>query len=162
MLMNINNSKTYFILVSGFSADHVEAIKLQKSLHKLGFSADPISFYGEKYINDFTYLEIADCIKNISDFINKKSEQYENVYGIGISLGGALLLEHAKSNHNLKGIASIGTPFKIVNSNQIRFGLIFLPLFYFIWKRLQEIKFFTTESSGCCKNCNELFGGGFC
>ena len=106
----------------------------------MGYSADAISFYGEDYIDDFTDLKISDCIKNISGLINRRAEEYENVFGIGVSLGGALLLEHAKNYSNLKGIASIGTPFKLNNKAWINCSLYLLPLFYFVWWQLQKIK----------------------
>jgi len=132
--------KIHFVLVAGFSSDYLEVMGLKKSLEKNGFSANAISFYGEGYIDDFTNLKISDCIANVSKVINMCAEQYENVFSIGISLGGALLLEYAKYSDNLKGIASIGTPFKLNNKVWINFGQKFLPSIYFFWKRLQKIK----------------------
>jgi esterase/lipase len=136
----MDKSKIHFVLVAGFSSDHLEAMGLKKSLEKKGFSADAISFYGDGYIDDFTDLKISDCIANIAEFINGRAGQYETVFGIGISLGGALLLEHAKSYNNLKGIASIGTPLKLKNRVLISFGQKILPFVYFFWRRMQKIK----------------------
>jgi len=149
--MSSDKSKIHFVLVAGYSADEQEAAVLKENLAKQGFSADAISFYGEKYINDFTDLKISDCIKNISGLINKRAEEYENVFGIGISLGGALLLEHAKKKSNLKGIASIGTPFRLSNVRWIKFGQLFLPLFYFVWRQLQKIKRLRLSPLGATK-----------
>jgi esterase/lipase len=146
-----------FVLVAGFSADHMEAMGLKKSLEKRGFGADAISFYGDGYIDDFTDLKISDCIANISGFINQSSEKYENVFGIGISLGGALLLEHAKDFNNLQGIASIGTPFKLKNKFWINFGQNFYPLIYPFWKRLQKIKRLRLSPIGAVKMVMEYF-----
>ena len=56
----MDKSKIHFVLVAGFSSDHFEAIPLQKSLEKLGFSTDITSFYGEEYIDDFDGLKISD------------------------------------------------------------------------------------------------------
>ena len=138
----MDKEKTHFVLVAGFSADHLETTNLKKSVEKKGFSAEMISFYGEGYMDDFSHLKISDCQENISKVINRAAEKYENVFGIGISLGGALLLEHAKKVNNLRGIASIGTPFKLRNSQWIHFGEKFLPVINLIWKRLQKIKRF--------------------
>lgn len=149
--MIVEKSKIHFVLVAGFSSDNLEAIKLKKSFDKAGFGSDAISFYGEKYIDDFTDLKISDCVANVSNFINRCAEKNENVYGIGISLGGALLLEHAKWHDNLKGAASIGTPFKLKNKFWINIGLKFLPFFYFIWKRMQKIKFLRLNPLGSTK-----------
>jgi esterase/lipase len=128
------------VLVAGFSADNLEAVKLKKNLEEEGFSADAVSFYGEDYRDDFTDLKISDCIANISELINKRTSQYEEVFGIGISLGGSLLLEHAKKYNNLKGIAGIGVPFKLRKIKLINIGQKFLPLILPIWNRLQKIK----------------------
>ena len=136
----MDKSKIHFVLVAGFSSDQRETLPLKKSLEKLGFSADAISFYGEGHLDDFTELTIEQCIANVSSVIDRCAEQYGAVYAIGISLGGALLLEHAKHPANLKGLVSIGTPFKLNNKFWISIGQIFLPLFYFAWKRMQKIK----------------------
>jgi len=89
----MDKEKTHFVLVAGFSADHLESEALGRSVEKRGFSTEVISFYGEGYIDDFSHLKISDCHQNISKVIDRAKEKYENVFGIGISLGGALLLE---------------------------------------------------------------------
>jgi len=149
--MDQESSRPHFVLVAGYSADEQEALVLKESLEKMGFSADAISFYGEGYIDDFTDLKISDCIKNISGLINRRAEEVENVFGIGISLGGALLLEHAKKYSNLKGITSIGTPFCLSNVKWIKFGQLFLPLFYFVWRQLQKSKRLRLSPLGATK-----------
>jgi esterase/lipase len=136
----MDKSKIFFALVAGLSSDQLEAMGLKKSLEKRGFGAEAISFYGEGYIDDFTDLKISDCVTNITNFISKRTKKYEAVFGVGISLGGALLLEHAKCADDLKGIASIGTPFKLNNKAWINFGQLFLPLIYLFWRPLQKIK----------------------
>ena len=144
----MDKEKTHFVLVAGFSADHLESEALGRSVEKRGFSTEVISFYGEGYIDDFSHLKISDCHQNISKVIDRAKEKYENVFGIGISLGGALLLEHAKYKNNLRGIASIGTPFKLINSRWIHFGENFLPVINLVWKRLQKIKRFRLSPIG--------------
>jgi len=146
--MNIDKSKTHFVLIGGFSSDHLGTMGLKKSLEKIGYSADAISFYGEKYINDFTDLKISDCIANVSGLIDRCAEQYEKVFGIGISLGGALLMEHAKRSDNLKGIASIGTPFRLNNRALMNFGQKILPTVYLLWRRMQKIKWLRLHPIG--------------
>jgi len=135
-----DKSKIHFVLIAGLSSDHKEAYGLKTSLKNQGYSAYAISFYGKDYRDDFTDLTAKECIDNISTYINECCEQYDEVYGIGISLGGALLLEHAKTNTNLKGIVSIGTPFKLNKRRIISIAQFLLPLFYPIWRRLQKIK----------------------
>lgn len=136
----MNKSKIHFVLVAGFSSDNLEAVELKKSLEKKGFSADMISFYGDGYRDDFTGLNISDCIGNISEFINKRVGLYEAIFGIGISLGGSLLLEHAKKYNNLKGIIGIGVPFKLKKIKLMHWGQKLLPIILPIWNRLQKIK----------------------
>lgn len=138
--METNTAKIHFVLVAGFSSDHKEAYGLKASLLNCGYSAYALSFYGNGYRDDFTTLTAAECVSNISAYIDECCEKYEKVYGIGISLGGALLLEHAKTNRNLEGIVSIGTPFKLKKRWMISIAQFLLPLFYPAWRRLQKIK----------------------
>lgn len=149
--MNSDKSKIHFILVAGYSADNLEAEKLKKNLEKDGFSADAISFYGENYQDDFSHLKISDCITNISKLINKRSLQYEEVFGIGISLGGSLLLEHAKKYTNLKSIVCVGVPFKLKKIKIIHIGQKFLPLILPLWNHLQKIKKLRLSPIGSAK-----------
>jgi esterase/lipase len=138
--MDEEKSKIHFILVAGLSADDKEAFELKKTLREKGYGSQTLSFYGEKYIDDFTDLKISDCLKNISETINKAAEKYNFIYGIGISLGGALLLEYAKTQNNLKGIISIGTPIKLKKRFLVSVAQKLYPLIYPLWKKLQKIK----------------------
>jgi len=138
--MVAEKSKIHFVLVAGFSSDHKEAYGLKDLLKRRGYSAEAISFYGENYTDDFTGMKISDCVSNISTVINRAAEKYNFVYAIGISLGGALLLEHAKSLNNLGGIISIGTPVKLKKRTLINLAKKIYPLIYPAWKHLQKIK----------------------
>ncbi|GEM_PF-3243666 len=133
-------SKIHFILVAGFSSDNQEVLGLKNILEGVGYSASAVSFYGPKIINDFTHLTEKDCVAHISKVVSDVSTRYEKVFGIGISLGGALLLEHAKKNSNLAGIVSIGTPFRLKNKRLMNFGKKIFPVLYPIWRQLQKIE----------------------
>jgi esterase/lipase len=91
-------------------------------------------------VTDFNSLTAAECIRNISELVDNAAKKYDKVYGIGISLGGAFLLEHAKNNTNLDGIVSVGTPFRLKNQRLIRFAQALFPLVYPAWKRLQKLE----------------------
>jgi esterase/lipase len=138
--MTEGKSKIHFVLVAGFSSDHKDAYGLKYALEKRGYSAEAVSFYGGKYIDDFTEITLSDCLSNISSIINKAAEKHDFVYAIGISMGGALLLEHAKNCNNLGGIISIGTPVKLKKKELIILAQKVYPLVYPVWKRLQKIK----------------------
>jgi esterase/lipase len=138
--MIADTSRIHFVLVAGFSSDHKESYGLKHVLLNLGYSAYAVSFYGKDYQDDFTHITKAECIQNLTDYINDCCAQYDEVYGIGISLGGALLLEHAKTHTNLKGIVSIGTPFKLKHRWLISIADFLLPVIYPLWRRLQKIK----------------------
>lgn len=138
--MKTNNSKICFVLIAGFSADSEQIWRLGDVLKLAGYSVVVSSFYGEAERDDFAMLTEKECINNISVLINRSSDNYERVYGIGISLGGALLLEYAKKENRLSGIVSVGTPFLLRNIKWIRLGMKFFPIAYPIWKHLQKIK----------------------
>jgi esterase/lipase len=136
----MDKSQIHFVLVAGFSSDHLEVTELKESLKKKGFSTDVVSFYGEGYKDDFANLKISDCIENLSEFLNQRAKQHEKIFGIGISLGGSLLLEHAKKYDNLNGIVGVGVPFKLRKIKLMHLGQKLLPLILPIWNRLQKIK----------------------
>jgi esterase/lipase len=138
--MKIDNSKICFVLIAGFSSDSQQIWKLGDVLKLAGYSVAIGSFYGETEVDDFAALTERECINNISALINKAANNFERVYGIGISLGGALLLEYAKKEDGLSGIVSVGTPFLLRNISWIRFGMKFFPIIYPAWKHLQRIK----------------------
>jgi esterase/lipase len=138
--MKVNNSKICFVLIAGFSSDSQQIWKLGEVLKDAGYGVAIGSFYGEAEVDDFSKLTEKECIDNISALINKAANNYEGVYGIGLSLGGALLLEYAKNESRLKGITSIGTPFCLRNIKWIRQGMKFFPIIYPIWRHLQRIK----------------------
>jgi esterase/lipase len=136
----MDKSKIHFIIVAGFSSDHLEAVKFKKCLEKMGFGAEAISFYGEEYRDDFSGITASECIGNVAKAIDEVSKKYEMVFGIGISLGGSLLLEYAKSCDNLQGIVGVGVPFKLRKIRLIHFGQKFIPVICLFWNYLQKIK----------------------
>lgn len=135
-----DKSRIHFVLVAGFSSDNQEILGLKYILDNQGYSATAVSFYGPGIITDFTDLDERACIDNLARVINAAAAENDVVYGIGISLGGALLLEHAKCHDTLSGIVSIGTPFRLKNQGAIAFGKKVLPFVYPVWKRLQCIE----------------------
>ena len=138
--MENNTEKICFILIAGFAPDETPVLELKKVLEKRGYDAIAKGFFGNMMNQDFHLFTATECIKNISELIDDTKCKYDKVFGIGISLGGAFLLEYAKKKNNLDGIISIGTPFRLKNRQLIRLGKMFFPLVYPIWKQLQKIK----------------------
>jgi esterase/lipase len=136
----MENSSACFILLPGFAPDNVPVLHLKALLEEKGFAAIATNFYGEKSVEDFSLLSIEDCQKNITDLISASKKKYKNVFGIGISLGGALLLEYAKRENGLDAIVSIGSPFKLKNKRKISVGRKILPLIVPVWKKMEKIK----------------------
>lgn len=135
-----NNKKICFILVAGFAPDNLPVLALKKSLEEKGFSSVASGFFGQGEVIDFQSLDASSCVKNISQLIDEAKLSYGRVFGIGISLGGAFLLEYAKKNNSLDGIVSIGTPFRLKNMQPIKLAKILFPFFYPVWKRMQRVK----------------------
>ena len=137
--MKKDKSKVHFVLVAGFSSDSEETFWLRDILREKGYGVTAISFYGSELRTEFKSLTEEECIRNLDAVINNVSEKSEAVFGIGISLGGALLLEHAKTHKNLAGIASVGTPFRLKNRKLIGIAQkVIIPLIYPAWKHLQK------------------------
>jgi esterase/lipase len=159
--MKTANSKICFVLVAGFSSDSQQIWKLGDVLRLAGYGVVVSSFHGENEMDDFSKLTEKECINNISALINKVADNYEYVYGVGISLGGALLLEYAKKEKRLSGIVSVGTPFLLRNIKWIRFGMIFFPIIYPIWKYLQRIKKLRLSPIGAAAMAVDYMEGNF-
>ena len=138
--MRDDKTKTHFVLVAGFSSDNQEVLGLKNILEESGYSATAISFYGPGFMDDFTELNEEACLDNLAKIVSDLAGEDRKVFGIGISLGGALLLEHAKNNSNLDGIVSIGTPFRLKNKKIMSFGRKIFPALYLIWRKLQKIE----------------------
>jgi len=159
--MKTDNSKICFVLIAGFSSDSQQIWNLGEVLKAAGYGVAIGSFYGEAEAGDFSKLTEAECISNISALINKAADKYESVYGIGISLGGALLLEYAKKENGLSGIVSVGTPFLLRNIKWIRLGIKFFPIIYPVWKYLQKIKKFRLSPIGASEMAVDYMEGTF-
>ena len=138
--MKNNTEKICFILIAGFAPDETPVLELKKALEKRGYNAIAKGFFGNMMNKDFHLLSATECIENIYKIIEDAKCKYDKVFSIGISLGGAFLLEYAKKKNNLDGIVSIGTPFRLKKQGLIRIGQMFFPLVYPIWRQLQKIK----------------------
>lgn len=143
----LNKADFCFILLPGFSPDDVPVKGIKADIEKLGYAAVAANFWGVKprgghapggndpAINLST-LTIEECKSGVTSLIDKARQKYKYVVGIGISLGGALLLEHAKEHDDLFCVVSVGTPFSIKNettdSNRLKnFSSHSLSLEYF-------------------------------
>jgi esterase/lipase len=155
----MDKSRIHFVLVAGFSSDHLEALKVKGKLEDIGFSANAISFYGKEYRDNFSGMTAAECIGNVSEVINDACEKYAAVFGVGISLGGSFLLEHAKRHNNLKGIVGIGVPFKLRKTKLLHLGQKFLPIILLIWNHLQKIKKLRLSPIGAANTVIEYLEG---
>ncbi|MCX6763462.1 MAG: hypothetical protein NTZ97_01880 [Candidatus Moranbacteria bacterium] len=130
-----------FILLPGFSPDDFTVQNLKRCLEKRGCHAVASNFYGNAVVKDFSKVKVADCLENISEIIKEAKKNHDKVIGVGISLGGAFLLEHAKREKNLDAIISIGTPFRLKNVFLIKLGQkILLPVVSPFWKMAEKIK----------------------
>jgi esterase/lipase len=138
--MPLENKSTCFILLPGFSPDNYPVQDLKEQLEDKGYQALASNFYGPDKITNFSDLTSQDCQDNICAMIAEAKKKYETVVGIGISLGGALLLEHAKKNENLDAVISIGTPFKLKNVRLINTAEKFIPIIKPFWLAIDRRK----------------------
>lgn len=129
------NKKDYcFILLPGFSPDNFPVLGIKKQLEDLGYDTIATSFWGTNEKVNFSALTYEECERGITSLVASACERYKYVIGIGISLGGALLLEQAKKNRKLHCVVSIGTPFKLLNRWLIALGLACYPVVAAFWR----------------------------
>lgn len=138
--MAIARSKTCFVLLPGLAPDNLPVLRLKEALERRGYVALASNFYGGINVNDFSSLTIQQCTAAVSDVIRNAKIKHQKVVGIGISLGGALLIEHAKKHGDLDGILSIGTPFKLNSRHLIKLGQVLIPFIHPVWRHFQKYK----------------------
>lgn len=135
-----HNSEICFILLPGFSPDYLPVLPLKAALENRGYFAIASTFFGNRDFKYFNELTLDQCHNHVSQLIQSAKTQYKQVFGIGVSLGGALLLEYAKTYNDLSGIVSIGTPFRLKHRPLMSAGKLFLPIVYPIWKKFEKYK----------------------
>ena len=138
--MTRKNPSNCFVLLPGFSPDNFPVLELKRMLEARGHAAVASSFYGTEIMRDLSRLTMKDCLQNLSRTVRDAKKNHDRVFGIGISLGAAILLEHAKKENNLDGIVSIGTPFKLKHQKLIRLGQIPVPLVKPFWRVAGKFK----------------------
>lgn len=138
--MAIPNSQICFILLPGLAPDPIPVLRLKLALENRGYVAIASNFFGEKTIDNFSNLTIDQCKDGISELIKEARKKYHKIIGIGISLGGALLMEHAKKDTDLDAIISIGTPFKLKYRFFMRLGQALIPVVNPAWSQFQKYK----------------------
>ncbi len=138
--MNIPPKNICFVLLPGFAPDDLPVQKLKALLTERGYSAVSTNFFGAVPSEDFSKITIPDALTSIEAIIQTAKTNHEKVIGVGISLGGAMLLEHEKTHHDLDGIVSIGTPFRLSYPRLIRIGSYIAPIIYPLYRPLEKKK----------------------
>ncbi len=131
-----NKKDTCFLILPGFAPDAVPVLGIQKHLEDIGYSAVATNFWGNFPLKSFSHLSVENCKEGIARQVDELRNRYTQIIGIGISLGGALLLEYAKENSKLDAIISVGAPFKLKKKFLIKLGFALYPLLYIYWKML--------------------------
>jgi esterase/lipase len=137
MSIHENKANICFLLVPGFAPEFDPISQLQKHFQEMGYSVVATNFWGEGSVDDFSKLTAEQCTENLKKLIAKLKLEYKFVIGIGISLGAAFLIEHAKTHRDLDYIVSIGTPFKLKNLFFINIACSVPGVIRFIWLLLK-------------------------
>jgi esterase/lipase len=149
--MRLSRENLCFILLPGFAPDTVPVQALRGRLEALGYAVMASNFWGEERTPDFPRLTAADCHNSINALVKLAKQKFPVVIGIGISLGGALLIEHAKHNSDLDCIVSVGTPFRLKHKKLMAVGFSLLPIIYPLWKVFDSIKALRLTPIGTAK-----------
>lgn len=136
--MHPDPEKTCFIILPGFAPDSIPVLPIQKYLESQGYAAHATNFWGDGQM-DFAAMTIDQCRKGVASAISGLRQDYPRVIGIGISLGGALLIEHSKEYSDLDQVVSIGTPFRIRHRFLARSAIVLYPAFNAFWKLANRI-----------------------
>ena len=138
--MNTPPKNICFVLLPGFAPDDVPVQKLKTILAERGYSAVSTNFFGALPSDDFATITIPDALVSIESIINTAKATHAKLIGVGISLGGAMLLEHEKTHRDLDGVVSIGTPFRLSYPRLIRLGSYIASIIYPLYRPLEKKK----------------------
>lgn len=133
----LEKNRVCFLLLPGFASDHSSLLELEKKIGGLGYHAVAVNFWGVAEVPDISQLTIKDCLDGIARITAELASTFDFVIGVGMSLGGAFLIEHAKYGNGLDYIVSVGTPFKLKNRTLIHIGLNF-PFMHQIWNAIVQ------------------------
>lgn len=161
MFDGIPNNRICFLLLPGFAPDNVPMLGLKKELEALGYSVVATNFWGNGKVSNFSTVTIEQCKQGIADIVSELSATYDVVIGIGVSLGGALLLEHAKNSDDINYIVSIGTPFKLKLRNLIAVGFAVYPFFRPLWNQMQKVSSWRLLPLGAAREVVGYLNGDF-
>jgi esterase/lipase len=136
--LHTHKKRICFVFMAGFVSHKNSLLDIKHTIEALGYSAVITHFWGDKEVKDFSKLTIQDCMDGISELIESLTPHYDSVVGIGVSISGALLIEHTKTHNGLDAVVSIGTPFKVKNKWLIDIGFALYPLVKFLMKFSQK------------------------
>src|SRR5271154_6359008 len=128
------NDRICFIVLPGLAPDPLSLVPLQKYLEARGYPVILTNFTGDLTTKDFSKVTIDGCLEKIGVLIKEAKQKYPVVVGIGISLGGALFIEYAKTHTDLDYIVSVGTPFKLKNRWLLYTAVALAPVLHPLWK----------------------------
>lgn len=108
-------SKTGILLLHGFTGSPSEVRYLGEYLKDKGFTVKGILLKGHgTNIQDMNKTSHKDWIKSAEQGYLELADECEEVFVVGLSMGGALALQLALK-YDIKGIVSLSTPIRILN-----------------------------------------------
>ena len=128
------NDRICFIVLPGLAPDPLSLVPLKDYLEARGYAVILTNFTGDLTTKDFSKVTIDGCLQKIGALIKESKQKYPVVVGIGVSLGGALFIEYAKTHKDLDYIVSVGTPFKLKNHWLLYTAVALAPILHPMWK----------------------------
>jgi esterase/lipase len=123
-----------FLILPGLAPDPQSLEPMQEYFEEQGYTAVLADFWGDGPVPEFRSLTIDQCLAGIDVAVKKLRKKHSVVFGIGVSLGGALLIEYAKTHDGIDYIASIGTPFRLRRPHLVSLGITYAPFLHPLWK----------------------------
>lgn len=144
--INPNNSKNYVLFLHGMAMNVSNYQKLYKSLmDKVGIFAVEYRGYGKAYGQQTTEKTLCKDVKKAYKYlVREKGVNPENIILIGSCMGGALAVNLAKSEKNIKSLILIAplTSINALTNKFIKFKDVRKGMPDFIKKLIANNKFF--------------------
>ena len=153
--------KPCFILLPGFAPDAMPVAPLKRRLEAAGHPVIAANFWGSNPRRDFSSMTVGQCLDGVRAVIEEAKLKSPIVVGIGVSLGGALLLEHAKTHNDLRTIISIGTPFRLKKRMLFGFLAAIAPYVNPAWSVADKIRMLRLSPLGAAPMVYRYLEGDF-
>ena len=136
--MSLKTKNTAFLLIHGFTGTHYEMVPLEEFLVSKGYYVNNITLPGhETTIEDMAKTEWREWVRYAQNQLQDLCKDYENVFTVGLSMGGAITLYLGANNPDIAGIIVMAAPYKPVDWRMLLVRILPIHIFFKYRKNIE-------------------------